>query len=221
MTRQQEYEALAALLPFYANGTLSETDRGRIEQGLRTFPALKAELQREIALAQCIQTAGDTIMSEPDNQEERLERIMDRLPIQEPTPQLVPSAPRQTTGALAFLNPKYWVPAVALSLCAAVALQANMISNKNTQIARLEEKFQSAGGPCEDKAQDGRLLLELKDNAPWSAVADLLDTQQLTIVDSGGFGTLTVASKASPGALAAQVTKLKASPLILNADIAK
>ena len=220
MSKAQDFEALAALLPFYANGSLSEVDRARVEQGLRAHPALKAALQNEIALAQRIKTAGDDMMAGPDNQEERLQRIMDKLPDRE-TNFITPIASPAMSGALAFLNPKYWVPAIGLSLCAAVALQASLISTKNAQINQLEEKFQSAGGPCEDKAQDGRIILELKDNAPWSAVADLLDTQQLRIVDSGGFGTLTVASKAEPDALAAQVAKLKASPLVQNADIAK
>ena len=101
------------------------------------------------------------------------------------------------------------------------ALQASVISSKNGEIAKLEEKFQSAGGPCEEQAKDGLIILELKEGAAWSAVADLLDTEQLRIVDSGGFGTLTVASKAAPGDLAAQVAKLKASPLVQSADLVK
>ena len=221
MSKDQEFEALAALLPFYVNGSLPEADRQRIEQGLRDHPMLKAELRREIGLAQRIKTAGDAMMSEPDNQEERLEKILGALPDKQ-TAADAPAQLRTSFGdALAFLNPKYWVPAAGLSLCAAVAVQASVISAKNTEIAQLEEKFQSAGGPCDDDVKAGRIIIELNDNASWSAVADMLDMKQLRIVDSGGFGTLTLASKAERGALTAQVAQLKASPLVQSADLAK
>lgn len=218
MNHDQDYEALVALLPFYVNGTLGAADLARVEQGLCDHPALKAELQREGTLARRIKTAGDEMMAEPDNQEDRLEKLIHTLPDKAggaPQP-----APTQRS-ALAFLNPKYWVPAAGMAMGFAVALQASVISSKNGEIAKLEEKFQSAGGPCEDHTKDGHIILELKEDAAWSAVADLLDTEQLRIVDSGGFGTLTVASKAAPADLAAQVAKLKASPLVQSADLAK
>ena len=218
MTNDQDYEALAELLPFYVNGRLSDTDRARVEQGLREYPPLKTALQRESAFAQRIKKAGDVIMAEPDKQEERLENLLGNLPDRDfPTSQVT----AKPVSALAFLNPKYWVPAVGLSLAAAVAFQASVISTKNSEIDQLQEKFQSAGGPCEDHAKDSQIIVEIKDNAPWSAVADLLDGKQLRIVNSDGFGTLTLASKAAPEALAAQVAKLKASPLVQSADIAK
>lgn len=224
MSGDQKIDALSALLPFYISGTLSDDDRTRVEIGLRDIPTLYAEMKRELAMVQRIQSAGDSILAEPDNQEDRLDTLLSTLPDQQDAPKSHTQnhENQPARSALAFLSPKFWVPALGMSLAIAIAFQTTILIKKNNQIAELEEKFQSSGGPCADDQQTaGRVIIELKDDAQWRAIAELLDAQQMRIIDSEGFGTLTLTSETAPGELKTQIEALKASPLILAVDLAK
>lgn len=231
MTQPFDPAALRLLLPFYVNGTLTPGQRAELDAALAASPALRAELAALTALQQQVREQGAALTSSDDAREARLSALVEQLPAQEraappPPPRYVPPpAPSRLAAALALLTPGRWVPAVALSLALVVGMQSVALSRSRsdnaqlgTQLAQMTEKYQSASGPCDDAAKAGRIALELRDGATWAQIADLLDAEQLTIVSSGGFGTLTVASQAKDQALTGQIARLRKLAAVASAD---
>jgi hypothetical protein len=62
------------------------------------------------------------------------------------------------------------------------------------------------------------LLVEVSEDAGFQALANLLDSEGLTIVGMGDFGMLTLQSDKAGKDLAAQLERLRANPLIASAD---
>ena len=231
MTDQTGFNDLRLLLPFYVNGTLDVARRTELDAALAASSELRAELAAVHAVQQQVrQSTAAAGPGSADETEVRLARLMNRLPAQ---PQAQAPTPRTSgrlglSAALAFLTPRRWVPAVALSLAAIIGFQAAALSRVHarndqlaTQLAQITQKYQSAAGPCQDQAGSGRIAAELADGAAWAQIAELLDTEQLTIVDSGGFGTLTLASKLKDQALSDQIARLGKSALVTSAAVAR
>ena len=231
MTDQTGFNDLRLLLPFYVNGTLDVARRTELDAALAASSELRAELAAVQAVQQQVrQSTAAAGPGSADETEVRLARLMNRLPAQ---PQAQAPTPRTSgrlglSAALAFLTPRRWVPAVALSLAAIIGFQAAALSRVHarndqlgTQLAQITQKYQSAAGPCQDQAGSGQIAAELADGAAWAQIAELLDTEQLTIVDSGGFGTLTLASKLKDQALSDQIARLGKSALVTSAAVAR
>lgn len=223
MTNPPEAGDLRLLLPFYANGTLDPLRRAELDTALAASPALRAELAAITEVQAQVRKGGAALQAGSGVDEQRLAGLIDRLPDQA-MPAAAPPPKTAVSAALAFLTPKRWAPVVAFSLTLVVGGQSLALSHSNArnsqlgaQVAILTEKYQSASGPCEDRAIAGGIALELRDDAGWAEVAALLDAEQLSIVRSGGFGTLTLASKARGAALAAQIARLAKSPLVASA----
>ena len=232
MTSSAQFDELRLLLPFYANGTLDDARRVEVEAALTASAELRRELDVVRGLHEQVQLGGAALAADDArtdaHAEERLSAVMERLPQPPGSSPLPGSRTSRLSAALAFLTPRRWVPAVALSLVAVVGAQAVALNRSNArsddlgrQLSDMTEKYQSASGPCEDKAAAGRIALEIKDSANWAAVADLLDSEKLTITDSGGFGTLTVASEAKGAALNAQIARLGQSAVVTSAALAQ
>ena len=236
MTDPTGFNDLRLLLPFYINGTLDSVRRTELDAALAASSELRAELAAVQAVQQQVrQSPAAALPGSADETEARLSRLMDRLPAQLPAqPPAQPPTARAASGrldlsaALAFLTPRRWVPAVALSLAAIIGFQAAALSRAHarndqlgTQLAQITQKYQSASGPCQDQAGSGRIAVELADGAAWAQIAALLDTEQLTIADSGGFGTLTLASKLKDQALSDQIARLGKSALVTSAAVAR
>ena len=227
MTDYPPPDALHMLLPFYVNGTLDPVQRGLVDAALARSSELRAELAEVAALGARLKKGGAEALTGRDETDQRLSALLARLPEPPAAPVAQPERMR-LAAALAFLAPRRWAPAVGLSLVAALGMMGVLLHNSNDrtgrlerQLAQAEEKYRSASGPCETRPVAGRISLELQDGARWSQVSDLLDTERLTIVDSGGLGTLTVATAAKGEALDALVLRLRASPLVFSADVAK
>ncbi len=235
MTEPADLAALRLLLPFYVNATLAPDQRAQIEQALAGSPKLRADLAALTRLQQQVRQHGAALAGSDDAREARLDKLLGQLPDQSrapapPPPRRAetPPAPSRLSDALALLTPRRWIPAAALSLAVVIGVQGAALSRTRaanaelgTQLAQMTEKYQSAAGPCEDQAKAGRIALELRDGASWAQIADLLDAEQLTIVSSGGFGTLTVTSTAKDQALTAQIARLRGQAVVASADNAR
>ena len=227
MNQPADLAALRLLLPFYVNGTLAPGLRAELDAALAGSAELRAELAALEGLRDQVREQGAALTPSDTEREARLDALTARLPVREQARPAAAPAPNRLSAALAMLTPGRWIPAVALSLAVIVGGQGVALSRSRadnaqlgTQLAEMTEKYQSASGPCDDAAKPGRIALELRDGATWGQIADLLDAEQLTVVSSGGFGTLTVASAAKDQTLAEQIARLRTSPLVTSADVA-
>ena len=135
----------------------------------------------------------------------------------------------QFSEMLGFLHPRKWHPAVSLALAAAavgqLALIAGMSNERKAgqdQIAKLEKRvgdleYQLASGPDGGLAKPD-LLVQIKPDASWAALSDLLATEGLTIVDGPSDNSLSLSSELEGAALDALIERLRASGLIETAD---
>jgi hypothetical protein len=224
MTDRDDYADLERLLPFYVNGTLDPAQRAQVDLELAGSAPLRAALAEETAnQARVVAATEETLAASAGGLEARHATLAARLP--EPTvpPRVAPLAarPDRFAAALAFLNPRRWHPAVALSLALLIPLQGAVIASQAGKLDALrDENFQLASGPCEDRPLAGAVQLELADGAKWQEIAALLDAEQLSIAKSGQFGTLTVKTGKQGAELTALLARLRKSPLVASAEAA-
>ncbi len=228
-----EIEDLKLLLPFYVNGTLDAESCARIDRGLATSAELRNELDEINALAQNIREGGQAMMQGQDNVDQSLDALLDDQRMQD-TPERQVQEPSRTAAPvprnlLSFLHPKNWHPAVSLALAAAAVAQLGLLAGLNDarkdsgeQIAKLEKRvgdleYQLASGPDGGAAQPD-ILIQLKPDASWSGVSELLTSEGLTIVDGPSDNTLSLSSTLEGAALDALISRLRASALIEAAD---
>lgn len=218
MNPSDDLQQLIDLLPFYVNGTLDAQMRLRIDAALPVSPQLQEALAQEQRLHSEIRIGAEAIVDESAPRfAERTAQVMEQIT---PTAPAQPEQRRQGfAAALAFLNPRRWNPAVALTLALALPAQAAVIASQSTTIAKLEkENFELASGPCADRDRSHGVILQLKDDAKWQAVSDLLDTEGLVIVESAAFGVLTVRGEKGGDARMKTIDRLRQSPLVASAE---
>lgn len=228
MTSPKEVTELAHLLPFYVNGTLDVSARAQVEAALPGSAELRAALAEERAL-QALVVAGtqDLLAAGEAGAEARHAAVMAGL--SSPAAPAAPAPVRASQGAgssfalaLAFLNPRNWSPAVSLSLALLIPLQGAVIASQSGKLSELrDQNFKLASGPCEDRPLAGAVQLEMNDSASWQGIAALLDNEGLSISKSGDFGTLTIKTGKQGAELSALLARLKASPLVASAELAK
>lgn len=227
MTQPLDLAALRLLLPFHVNGTLTPEQRAEVDAALAASAELRAELAALQSLRSQVRQQGEALTPGAREVEAHLGALTERLAVQPRARPAAAPAPRRLSAALAMLTPGRWIPAAALSLALVVGGQGFALSRSRadnaqlgTQLAEMTQKYQSASGPCDDAAKAGQIALELRDGASWAQIADMLDAEQLTIVSSGGFGTLTVASEAKGQALTEQIARLRKVAAVASADAA-
>ena len=218
MITPKELQELLEQLPFYLNGTTSAELRARIDAALPGSPTLREALEQEREIRLRIVAGTDALLDESQPHVELREAtvLANAAMHKQPAKEL----PKNSFGsALAFLNPRRWSPALALTLALAIPVQAAVIATQVTTIAKLEkENFALASGPSADRDRTGGIVLELNDDAPWKAVAELLDAEELMIVENGAFGVLTLRGEKKGAERAALIDRLKQSPLVSSAE---
>lgn len=217
MTTSDALDRFSRLLPYYVNGTLEEAQRQQVDGALAFSPELRALLAEEERLASAIRDdTEDRLQAGEGAEGGAMSQMMAGLPGQEP---VTPASSANTgglEGALAFLSPQRWNPTVllgagALGLAGFSGWQATLINDLERENYELLEGRQAAS-PAPD------ILAEFAGEAEWSAIQALLEQEGLAIVSSGGFGLFGLQSGADGETLAAQLERLRASPLVLTAD---
>ena len=222
MSDNPDIDALKEYLPFYVNGTITPEDKVAVEEGLAVSPDLRAALAEERKLQarfnRALEAELKAILGAKDE-------------ANAPSPAATSPADNTASdssglgGALRFLNPRNWSPAITYALAAAalgqtavLVAQSGKISDQGTQIAALEEEnYRLAQGQkdCEDKAS---IILELREDALWSDAVALIDGEDLSIVSGTGQGVLMLGFDGEEAELEAVLERLRASEMVLNAS---
>jgi anti-sigma factor RsiW len=118
------------LLPFYVNGTLSETDRAWVQEYLREHPKAMAELQWYQSLQTRLREDVPAVSSEI-GMERALKRIRTEgpVPARRAGPPVTPGPLERLRGWLAALVPQPMLRPAFAGALAVVALQAVVITN--------------------------------------------------------------------------------------------
>lgn len=221
MSKDTDLERLKDMVPFYVNGSLPEADRKLLDAALPHMP----ELREEIAIERAVQDRfrrglATELQAATPPDAARMERLTAA-----PRPGTDdPATPERLAGALSFLNPSNWKPAVTLALAAAavgqlavISGQSGTIADQGAQIARLEADnyaLASGQGACDGEAS---IMVELRDGARWGEVAQLLAGERLLVARSTAQGILMLRTVSSdPKDIDALIARLSASPLIAS-----
>lgn len=218
MISPEDLQLLLEELPFYVNGTVSPAVRNRIDAALPLSAELREALDQERTVqSRLVAGTGELLAESEPYFESHQAAVLERVARQNKA--AVESPKKSFTAALAFLNPRRWNPALALTLALAIPVQAALIASQSSTIAKLEkENFALASGPCADRDRTAGIVLEFYDDAPWKAIAALLDTEALVAVENGAFGVLTVRGDKTGTERSALIDRLKQSPLVSNAE---
>lgn len=232
MSDTPKRDALLAMVPLYVNGTLGAEEKRAFEAALADNsevnseldpalgPELRRALDRETALQQRFVAELDAALGPDDPPADtKMQSLFGGAGQPETAGGGVAGG---VAGALSFLNPANWKPAITFALAAAAVGQAAFIGSQSSKISDLEEEnyqLASGQGDCE---KDAAIIVEIVDGAPWGEVMALLDAQQMAIAGSGSFGVLQLrhanADTVTDAKTDAVIAALAASPLIISAE---
>lgn len=198
-----ELEEIALMLPFYANGTLSDADIARVDKALPEHASLREELADINALSGLVKSGGEEWDSKrAPASEERLGRLMDRIAAEPKKAAETANAPKETQrvikmetakpGFFASLFQPAWKPAFAAMALVAVAQGVMLYDNLGP--ANNDGEFQTASGPDDGEAaaSNFRILLRIAPSASWADVQSLLAEYELSIVNGPSDGVIEV-----------------------------
>ena len=215
MNHADDFDELAALLPFYANGRLDPAQRARIEAALATMPTLRAELAEVQALHTQIKTSSARIAEPQDgpetrSQAERLRNLQARIAAEtQASAPATPvaqtrSAPPTTTAPPAALQARIgsrrsrFRPSFGMALAAGLAaisiVQGVMLHRLQSDAARSDDTYASLSGPTEHATPAGpRFSLRFRAETNWSDIQTLCERLNLRIVSGPEEGMIDVA----------------------------
>ncbi len=220
MTYNYNLQELLEQLPFYVNGTIDDLSRARMDGALAKYPELRDALEQERELKTRVTSGTEEMLTQLEPHFDMREAALLARVAATNTQPAMPTAQAEPqkqgrASALSFLNPRNWTPALALSFAAAAAI----IGTQSITIGKLEkENFELASGGSGQPDRSQGIVIEIKDDASWKDVTVLLDSEALTIAESGAFGVLTVRGDKKDGARNAVIERLKKSPLIIRAE---
>jgi hypothetical protein len=224
MSEADSFDALAALLPFYVNGSLPPEQHVRVATALAQMPELRAELAEVQALAALVKGGGTELAGDETRAPaDRLEKLMARIAGEAPRS----AAPAVQQGSAAssdsnvlplpfrqrLFRPPYSM-ALAAGLAAVAVVQGGLIFSRQAQT---DDSYASLSGPEQPSHSAGLFTLRLNSDARWGDVLVFLDSQDLRIVAGPQDGMIDVAPNAtlSLSQIDALERALRSSPLIV------
>ncbi len=224
MSEADSFDALAALLPFYVNGTLPPEQHAKVVAALAQMPELRTELAEVEAVTALVKGGGaEWVSVDATAPAARLEKLMSR--IAEDAPRSAVAAVQRTGAGSSDSNirslpfrqrlfrPPYSM-ALAAGLAAVAVVQGGLLLSRQ---APSDDGYSSLSGPEQSQRSAGLFTLRLKSSAGWGDVLAFLDSQDLRIVAGPQDGMIDVAPKASltPSQIDALERSLRSSPLIV------
>lgn len=238
MNQDDDPDALAALLPFYASGRLDAARRARIDAALATQPALRAELAEVRALQAQIRRAGERLQEDPSasaSSAARLDGLLSRIaasstaaspsaatPVaaaSEPAPPAIDLDAERSRRAPPASSAR---PRLAIAIAAGLAIvciaQGVMLHRRSADRGPREGEYASLSGPSDDAAATGvRFTVRFGAQASWSEVQGLCARLRLRIVGGPEEGRVDVApiDRLTPAQGDALEAELKRSPAVV------
>ncbi len=210
MNHAHDFDELAALLPFYANGRLDAELRARVDAGLAAMPELRAELAEVQTLHARIKTSGAR-MVEPESSSpaERLRKLQARIAAETPpsaseAPTLQPKPAQATMAASlpatqARISPRRsrFRPSLSMALAAGLAaisiVQGVMLHRLQSDDSRNGDAYASLSGQTDLAPLAGpRFTLRFQADTDWSDVQALCERLNLRIVSGPEEGMIDV-----------------------------
>lgn len=210
MNHADDFDELAALLPFYANGTLDAAQRARVDAALATMPELRAELAEVQALQAQIKTSGARMLeAESLSPAERLRALQARIAAEttgsasetsdsqastaQPTVMAMPAAARTRIGSRrSRFRPSFGM-ALAAGLAAICIVQGVMLHRLQSDADR-DDTYASLSGQTDHAPASGpRFTLRFQTDTRWSEVQALCEGLNLRIVSGPEEGMIDVA----------------------------
>lgn len=199
--RDGEREAIEELLPWYATGKLSGSERKRVEDYLERNPDVRRGLiaaKEEVAIT----TAANEALGGPDP--EGLKRLMQALPAQHravAAPK-TPSVFERLAHWLAELQPAQ----LGLAAAALITLLVGQAVTIGTLVGTRPGVYQTATGPTERPAANSvELLIGFKPEATMADTTAFLKDNGLTVIDGPRGGLFRVRGPAGAGSLADEI----------------
>ena len=240
MNQDDDPDALAALLPFYASGRLDAAQRARIDAALATQPALRAELAEVRALQAQIRRAGERLQEDPSasaSSAARLDGLLSRIaasstaaspsaaaPVavaSEPAPPAIDLDAERSRRAppASSARPRLaMVIAIAAGLAIVCIAQAVMLHRLSADRGPRDGEYASLSGPSDDAAATGvRFTVRFGAQTSWSEVQGLCARLRLRIVGGPEEGRVDVApiDRLTPAQGDALEAELKRSPAVV------
>jgi hypothetical protein len=244
MNHADDFDELAGLLPFYANGRLDAGQRARIDAALATMPALRAELAEVQALQARIKASGERLPGvESAPPAERLRTLQARIaaetsgakpsasrpeastasasPTSAPAAHPIQAASREPAAQArsAARRPRFR-PSLGMALAAGLAIvcigQAAMLYRLRSVGG--SDEYASLSGPTDRPAAGGvRFTLRFRADTPWSDIQTLCEQLHLRIVDGPDDGRIDAAPADTLDAAQAEAVEsaLKRSPAVM------
>lgn len=240
MNQDDDPDALAALLPFYASGRLDAAQRARIDAALATQPALRAELAEVRALQAQIRRAGERLQEDPSasasaSSAARLDGLLSRIaasstvaspsaaaPVaaaSEPAPPAIDLDAERSRRAPPASSAR---PRLAMAIAAGLAIvciaQGVMLHRRSADRGPRDGEYASLSGPSDDAAATGvRFTVRFGAQTSWSEVQGLCARLRLRIVGGPEEGRVDVApiDRLTPAQGDALEAELKRSPAVV------
>jgi len=210
MTTPTDLDHLRELIPFYVNNTLSDEDRAAFDAGLKSYPELAGEVDAERRLQSRFNQALEAELGTTGGDQE--------TPAQLRAQPAMPEAKSPgLSGALSFLNPTNWKPAVSLGIVAIALGQTVLIGGQATMIASLEDENYALASGQKDCAEEPDLIVEISADARWADLVELLNGEQLLVTKSTAQGVLMLRTSEDEADVAPILERLNASGLIASA----
>ena len=189
-------EHIEQLLPWYATGKLDASERAEVENALKRFPELRAQL--ELVRAEITNTVElNKAMAVP--RADATERFMGL--VQKDMQRRAPATPSPFKGlqewlALQLAGPPRWAVAAAVL---AILVQAALIGA--LVVERQTNGFHTASGGTEKLASGTLVLARFSDGVTLAVLNERLTALGITIVDgpkAGGLFTLRIGEEHMP-----------------------